>query len=110
MINVYKSRIKGFKLFRNILVSQSEARAKIHSIGEIPIADIRDNNLTNILDEAILLFVHNDAPDDGKVKIMYPDGTTNIIDVWKLKATCTEVVKIIDTGTTISNDLMFLSK
>ena len=110
MIKVFQNRIKGFNLFRSILVSQSESRAKIHSCGEIPIADIRDDDETNVLNEGVLLLVRDIANDDKTVKVMYQDGKVNILPVWKLKITCTEVIKVFDTDTTISNDLMFLSK
>ena len=110
MIKVYASRIKGFLARRSILVSQSEARAKVHSIGEIQLTDIRDDDDANILNEGVLLFVKQDTPDDDEVKIMYEDGTTNIIKVWKLKASCTEVRKVYATPADVPNDNLYLSK
>jgi len=111
MIKVYDKTIKGFKtIVRTFILSQSGNRAKIHSVGEINLADIKNDDVEVRLDESVLLFVHADADDDATVKLMYPDGTVNVISAWKLKATCTEVIKIFDTDTTVPNAQLFLSK
>ena len=110
MLKVYLKRVKGYKVFSHFLLSQSGDRAKLHSVGEIDIALIRDNDETNKLKEGVLLFIKADAPEDGTVRVMYVDGKTNILPTWKLKASCTEVVKVFETGTTLANDQMYLSK
>jgi len=107
---VYTKAISGLLKNRTFILSQSGSRAKLHSVGEIDIATLRDDDLENHLREGVLLFMHADADDDAIVKVMYADETVNEIAVWKLKASCTEVIKIIDTGTTVDNSLMFLSK
>ena len=110
MIKVYMNRIQGFIAKRSILVSASESRVKLHSIGEIPVTDIRTDDPLIRTDESVLLLIKADAPDDALVNIVYPSGVENLILVWKLKAACTEIIRIIDTGTTLGNEFMFISK
>ena len=109
-LKTYLKSVKGFNLIRTFLLSQSGDRAKVHSVGEIDVALLRDDDVTNKLDEGVLLFVRKEVGDDETVKIMYPDGTPHILPVWKLKATCVEVIKVFDTDTTVDNADLFLSK
>jgi len=118
-MKTYNRRINQLNTTTTMLLSQSGDRAKVHSIGEIPLTGdypnvgdpaLRDDDPTNVLDEAVLLFVNSDISDTDTIKVMYPDGTINTLIAWKLKATCTEVVKVFDSDTTVANANIFLSK
>ena len=111
VIKVYKEKILGLLTNRSVLVSQSGDRAKLHSMGEIELTSpFYDDDELNILDESVLLFLHQDVADDATVRLMYPDGVINTIAAWKLKVTCTEVIKVFNTGTTVDVLQMFISK
>lgn len=107
IIKVY-NRFKGSAI--GMLVSASGARAKLHSIGEVPIASVFDNDDANFLDESCILLLRADVADTEVVRVKYPDGTVNILDAWKLKVAPTEVIKVYAAGTSITADQMFLSK
>jgi len=123
-MNILSQVYKSIFTRNNVaLQTQDGGRAKIHSEGEVlllnafnPALDpdivqhLRDDDEGNVLSEAVLLFVNADADDDSSVKVKYRNGVNNIIKVWKLKASCTDIIKVFDTGTDLTNDEMFLSK
>ena len=112
-IRVYKNSLGWFKIIGKLfLLSQSGSVAKVHSVGEIAIADLKSDDVAeeDLLRDPVLLFVKADTDDDATVKLMYPDSTINVIEAWKLKSTCTEVIKIFTTDTTVPDANMFLSK
>jgi hypothetical protein len=108
-IKTYLSTVKGMITRTAILLSQSGDRAKTHCVGQVDITTIRDDDPTVKLDEGVLLFVKSSVDDAETVKLMYSSGITDTLEVWKLKATCVEVIKVFDTGTTVDNADLFLS-
>ena len=111
VIKMYKRLLsKAGVTIKSYMLSQSGYRAKLHSVGEIALASIKSDLDTDILEEPAIILLNADVDDTLTVKIMNPDRTTRTVEAWKLKAVCTELLKVYSTGTTVADADIYITK
>jgi len=122
LTRVYRNLIGQFTTRKSVLLSQSGSRAKIHGTGEVYLVAaivpapsgvvqlLRDDVVDNVLDEGVILKVKADVSDDALIQVTYPDGVVGVLQAWKLKVACIEVIKVYLTPGAVALDQIFLIK
>ena len=89
------------------------SKTVLQNTEEIDITETFDDDSTNILSEPALLTVNpfDDTVDKtADIKVMFKSTETATIKAWQAMVRCYVVLKVYDTGTTVSVDELKLNR
>jgi len=107
----YMKLVNRFKVFFSITKTYNGLPTVPQTEHVIDLSDIKDDDLTNVLDRPALLTIKADSEESKTIRVMLPYADqVKTLYAWQAIQNCILVKKVFNTGTTISDDNIFLTQ